>query len=114
MNRVFFIGNMMLLIVLIMNKQPPVVKQDFPETKIKTAQLQAAPEIQVNRLPHPFNVDGHLPYQVWVDGERLKLNSPEARTIIKTLNLKFEQPKDTAEIHSGAGWLRPLDLTQTQ
>jgi len=103
---------MLLLLTIVVNKQTLVVNHEPP--RIKAAQLQAAPEIQVNRLPHPFNVDGHLPYQVWVDGERLELNSPAARTIIKTLNLKFEQPEDTAEIHSGAGWLKPLDLTQAQ
>ena len=32
-------------------------------------------EIQINRLPHPFNLDGTMPYAVWVDGKRLPLNS---------------------------------------
>ena len=67
-------------------------------------------EIQVNRLPHPFNVNGTMPYQVWVDGERLPLNSHEAIAIAESLNLKFVQPRDTAEIHSGEGWIRPFKI----
>jgi hypothetical protein len=67
-------------------------------------------EIQVNRLPHPFNVNGTVPYQVWVDGERLPLNSNEAIAITKSLNLKFTQPPNTAEIHSGEGWIHPLRI----
>ena len=67
-------------------------------------------EIQVNRLPHPFNVNGRVPFQVWVDGTRLPLNSNEAIAITKSLNLKFTQPEDTAEIHSGEGWIHPIKV----
>ena len=86
--------------------------------EIPSRQLQAAvvskpfPEIQVNRLPHPFNVNGQMPYQVWVDGERVPMNAQESRDVIKALNLKFVQPDDTAAIHSGAGWMRPLKLNK--
>lgn len=71
-------------------------------------------EVQINPIPHPFNVNGNIPYVVWVNGERLPLNSIEIRALAQSLNLKFEQPKDTAEIHSGAGWTRPLKLEKTQ
>ena len=76
-------------------------------------EARKAPElnqlIEVNRLPHPFNVNGTLPYAVWVDGERLPLNSAEAQKIVDSLNLEFKQPKDTAKIHSGEGWLYPYN-----
>lgn len=66
--------------------------------------------IQINPLPHPFNVGGTLPYAIWVNGKRVPLNSNETRALAKSLNLKFEQPKNTAEIHRGEGWLYPLKL----
>ena len=68
--------------------------------------------IQVNKLPFPFNMNGTMPYQVWVDGERLPLNGDQADRIIDALELakgdSFVQPDDTAEIHAGAGWQFPL------
>lgn len=75
------------------------------------AQSPPTPGVQVNSLPHPFNLNGSMPYQVWVNGERLPLNSERAKEIVSLLDLEpFEQPKDTAEIHNGAGWLRPLQV----
>tara|TARA_B100001094_G_scaffold253969_1_gene252591 strand:+ start:59454 stop:59885 length:432 start_codon:yes stop_codon:yes gene_type:complete len=67
-------------------------------------------EIQINRLPHPFNLNGSMPYAIWVDGKKLKLSPKETRNLAETLNLKFEQPEDTAEIHSGEGWLFPKQI----
>lgn len=71
--------------------------------------LAVEPVVEVNRLPHPFNLNGSLPYAVWVDGEMLPLKSEEANKIVESLNLKFEQPPDTEEIHSGRGWLYPYN-----
>jgi hypothetical protein len=82
-----------------------------PTGRLQAAQL--APGVQVNSLPHPFNLGGSMPYQVWVNGERLPLNGDKAKQIVNLLDLEpFEQPTDTAEIHSGAGWLRPIPITQ--
>jgi hypothetical protein len=106
MNRVFFACNIVLMTIVITNHKP----RQFDE--IQNNRLQAAinKEIQVNRLPHPFNVNGSMPFQVWVDGERLPLNSMAAKTIVDGLGLQFEQPKGTAALHSGAGWLQPLNI----
>ncbi len=67
-------------------------------------------EIQINPIPHPFNLDGNIPYVVWVNGKRLPLKSHEVRALAQSLNLKFEQPKITAKINSGNGWLFPMNL----
>lgn len=64
--------------------------------------------MQVNRLPHPFNVNGSVPYAVWVDGKRLNLNPQQTKELTSFLNLKFEQPPNTAAIHAGEGWLFPI------
>tara|TARA_B100000902_G_C27317569_1_gene922318 strand:+ start:2681 stop:3058 length:378 start_codon:yes stop_codon:yes gene_type:complete len=65
-------------------------------------------EIQINPLPHPFNLNGTIPYAVWVNGEKLALSGKEVRDLALSLNLKFEQPKDTAKIHNGEGWQYPF------
>ena len=123
MNRILFMSNFMLLILLIVAnfQEPPVVvvnnSSDVPwDTQSRSGGLQAAqiaPGLQVNSLPHPFNLNGSMPYQVWVDGERLPLKGETTDKIIELLDLgEFQQPKDTAEIHQGAGWLTPLPITQ--
>ena len=74
------------------------------------AKLQQIKEIQINRLPHPFNLNGNNPYAIWVDGKRLALNSNEVRHLAEALNLHFTQPEDTAEIHNGEGWQYPKKI----
>jgi hypothetical protein len=75
--------------------------------------LDEVAEIQVNPIPHPFNLNGHFPYAVWVDGQRLKLTPQEMNQLIVALDLKFEQPKNTKNIHNGEGWLYPLDRNES-
>ena len=114
MNKIMFSINTLLLIGLIVSTddqndtKPNVEQQPEPLTFNKSGGLQAATGVQVNSLPHPFNVGGNMPYQVWVNGERLPLNSDKANRIVDLLDLKpFEQPKNTAAIHNGAGWMFP-------
>ena len=64
-------------------------------------------ELQVNRIPAPLNVGGTLPFVVWADGRRLKLNANETKELAGFLGIEFEQPPNTKEIHSGEGWLFP-------
>jgi hypothetical protein len=91
---------------------PPRPPTLFPSTPPPSfiPSIYEVKDIQINRIPHPLNVDGNLPYVVWVDGKRLPLNSNEVKLLAKSLGLKFEQPKDTARIHSGDGWMRPFPV----
>lgn len=70
----------------------------------------ASSEVQINPLPHPFNLNGHMPYAVWVNGKRLKLSPKQTQDLADSLNLEFTQPANTEAIHKGEGWLMPLDL----
>lgn len=65
-------------------------------------------KVQINPLPHPFNLNGNVPYAIWINGKRLPLNNAQIKELAYALGLKFKQPKDTAQIHSGEGWLHPL------
>lgn len=121
MNRIFFLINSVLFVCLIVSNTQ---KHDTQSNITVTSEpspfnnsprgLQAAqttPGVQVNSLPHPFNLNGRMPYQVWVNGERLPLNGDKANQIVELLDIgPFEQPEDTFEIHSGQGWLRPLPI----
>jgi hypothetical protein len=70
--------------------------------------------IQINPIPHPFNLNGDVPYAVWLNGEKLNLSSKEVRALAASLNLKFKQPTNTAQIHNGEGWLSPLQLNKLE
>lgn len=90
---------------------PPSVSPPSPPPNF-IPDINDVKELQVNRLPQPFNVNGYIPYAVWVDGKKLPLNSKELKALGLALNLKFTQPEDTAEIHSGEGWLFPKKLNK--
>ena len=122
MNRILFSINCVLLVLLITSNMhesdvesyehnaDSKVTKSFPVGGLRAAS-PVAPGVQVNSLPHPFNLDGRMPYQVWVNGQRLPLNGDKAKQIVSLLDLgPFEQPEDTAEIHSGAGWMRPFPI----
>ena len=63
-------------------------------------------EIQINPAPHPFHMTH--PYVIWVNGERLPMSKQDIILVAKEFNLSLEPPEDTAELHNGEGWLRPL------
>lgn len=88
---------------------PPNIRPPSPPPNF-IPNISDVAEVQINPIPHPFNLNGSIPYAVWVNGERLPLNSIEIRALAKSLNLNFEQPKNTAKIHNGEGWLFPLKI----
>lgn len=76
--------------------------------------LKESKNIQINSLPHPFNLNGNFPYAVWVDGNRVPLTPGESLALAKSLNIEFKQPNNTAEIHNGEGWLFPRRIKKPQ
>jgi hypothetical protein len=67
-------------------------------------------EIQINSVPHPFRISGT--YVVWVNKKKLNLNKHQVDQLVKHLDLSMEIPKNTAQIHSGEGWLFPFDIDE--
>ena len=86
---------------------PPNVRPPSPAPNF-TPSFGAISEIQINRIPHPFNINGEIPFCVWVDGKRSQLNNTQIKQLAKSLNIKNEEPKNTAKIHSGEGWVYPF------
>ena len=89
---------------------PRITPPTPPPSFIPSAKSLA--EIQINAIPHPFSVNGSIPFVVWVDGKRSRLNNSEIIQLTKSLNIKYETPKDTAEIHQGAGWQYPFKIDE--
>jgi len=81
-----------------------------PANYINYASTPAA-EIQINPIPHPLNINGMLPYVVWIDGKRASLNPREVRELALSLDLPLNV-RGTPEMHAGAGWLEPHNLTK--
>jgi len=85
---------------------PSVLPSSMPPNFIPSASELV--DIQVNPIPAPFNLNGSMPYAIWVNGKLLPMSPKLSTDVARALNLKFTQPKDTAKIHSGEGWLYPL------
>jgi hypothetical protein len=49
-----------------------------------------------------------MPYAVWINGERVQMPRKDIILIAKELNLSLDPPDNTAELHNGAGWQKPL------
>lgn len=103
------------------NHKGKILVTDFPPPPPPPFLLPPAPpsftptresvlNIQVNSIPHPFNIGGAMPYAIWVNGKLLPMSPKLSTDVAKALNLKFTQPKDTARIHNGEGWLSPLEI----
>lgn len=75
--------------------------------------LDEVAEIQINPIPHPFDLNGYFPYAVWINGQRLKLTPKEMNQLIVALDLNSEQIEQTENIHNGEGWLYPLDKNES-
>lgn len=88
------------------NVKPPNTAPNF------TPSFGAIPQIQINSIPHPFNVNGEIPFSVWVNGKRSQLNNSQIKQLAKSLNIKFQSPNNTAEIHQGAGWQYPFKIDE--
>ena len=84
--------------------KPPTLPPSF------TPSIKKLAEIQINPIPHPFSINGEIPFVIWVDGKRLNLNNSEILQLTNSLNIKYKIPNETAEIHQGRGWQYPLKI----
>jgi hypothetical protein len=85
---------------------PPTSPPNF------TPDIRDIYNIQINPVPHPLNITHE--YVIWVNKKRVPLNMNQLESLVKTLDLKLHRPNDTAEIHNGAGWLKPFDFTELE
>ena len=62
--------------------------------------------IEINSVPPPFDVDGYMPYVLWINGMYIKNPDKKALTaIVSKIGVKNIPPIDPTNIHKG--WLEP-------
>tara|TARA_A200000159_G_scaffold54006_1_gene50036 strand:- start:17577 stop:17933 length:357 start_codon:yes stop_codon:yes gene_type:complete len=64
--------------------------------------------IEINSVPHPFNLNGGNPYVVWVNGQRVNLTLNQKKDLINIIKAENIKPVSEEDLHSGDGWLNPL------
>jgi len=90
---------------------PPNIKPPTPPPSFTPSTKRLA-EIQINSIPHPFSVNGEIPFAIWMDGKRLQLSNSEIKQLTESLNIKYQAPNNTAKIHQGEGWQYPLKINE--
>ena len=90
---------------------PPSILPTIPAPNFipNTAKLA---KIQINEIPHPFNLNGHIPCVIWVNGKRLNISPQEAQKLAEAVDLSSRQKIHAAKLHSGEGWIKPLSATR--
>ena len=88
---------------------PPKLKPPSPPPNFIPSPKGLA-EIQINPIPHPFSLNGEIPFVIWVDGKKVNLTNKEVINIVDSLGIEYKNPIKTAEIYNGAGWQYPLKL----
>ena len=64
--------------------------------------------IEINDVPHPFNLNNYNSYIVWVNGKRVDIPLEKKNALIALVGAKNIAPVSDEDIHNGDGWLRPL------
>ena len=60
------------------------------------AQSASFLQVQINEIPHPFNLNGHIPCTIWVNGKRLNISPLEAQKLAEAgAELAFTYLGDT-------------------
>jgi|TARA_B110000305_G_C19390028_1_gene614325 hypothetical protein len=88
---------------------PPLVSPPNPPPSF-TPIMGKLNEVQINEVPHPFNLNGHIPCVVWVNGKQLTITPREAQNLANAVNLESRERIGTAQLNSGEGWLKPLTI----
>lgn len=95
-------------------KTPPPPPSILPTSRApnfvpNTARLS---QVQINEIPHPFNLNGHIPCVIWVNGKRLNISPQEAQKLAQAVDLSSREKIHASKLHSGEGWIKPLSVTR--
>ena len=83
------------------------------EQKTKPSMQSFVPEgslsypvaIEINSVPFPFDLNGHYPYVVWMNGKRVELPKEDLITLVNKVGADNIPLADSQDIHRG--WLSP-------
>lgn len=90
---------------------PPLISPTSPVPNF-TPNMNGLSEVQINEIPHPFNLNGHIPCVIWVNGKRLNISPQEAQKLAQAVDLSSKQKIHASKLHSGKGWVTPLSVTR--
>ena len=90
---------------------PPLISPTTPAPNF-TPNMAGLSEVQINEIPHPFNLNGHIPCVIWVNGKRLNISPQEAQKLAQAVDLSSRQKIHASKLHSGEGWVKPLSVTR--
>ena len=91
---------------------PPPPPNHFPPNPAPTFTPNSShlAQIQINEIPHPFNLNGHMPCAVWVNGRRLNITPIQAQNVANAVNLDSRPKIAPSKLHAGIGWLEALPI----
>jgi hypothetical protein len=91
---------------------PPLPKHFLPPTPPPnfTPSILDLDKIQINSVPHPLHLG--QPYAIWVNKRRVNIGIIKLNELMILLDLPTKPPKNTAELHSGKGWLFPFNIDE--
>ena len=89
---------------------PPPPPDHFPPNPAPTfvPRSDHLHQIQINEIPHPFNLNGHMPCAVWVNGRRIDITPTQAQNLANAVNLNSQPKISPSKLHAGIGWLEAL------
>ena len=61
--------------------------------------------VEINEVPPPFDLNGHDPYVVWINGARVQIPKSYVDPIIAKIGKANIKPINIIDIHKG--WLSP-------
>jgi hypothetical protein len=64
--------------------------------------------IEINDVPHPFNLNNTNQYVIWINGKKVKVKNKDKQAIVALVGASNIKPVTDEDIHNGNGWLRPL------
>ena len=68
--------------------------------------------VEINQVPPPFDLDGHDPYVLWVNGARVRIAKEYLHPIIEHIGKENIKPIDIPNMHDG--WIEPHFFSQPE
>ena len=80
-------------------------KKSYPPEPLPFEVSNNPVAIEINSVPPPFDLGGHNPYVVWMNGKRVNLPKKDVISLVNQVGEDNIPPADMRDIHRG--WLFP-------
>jgi hypothetical protein len=113
--RLFFISCFMAPLLFLFfgyTGKRPIAHSPEPLVITKIAYRDQPVFVEINQVPPPFDLAGHDPYVLWVNGARAKVPKEYLHTIIEHIGRENIKPIDIPNMHDG--WIEPHFFSQPE